>query len=181
MSGALQVLRVVLALACVVGLIWLVARRYGAASGRRAPVGPTVRVVGRQALGRHAGVAIVAVGNRQLLLGYGEQQVTMLTELAPASATPQPQAPALGSRLARPARPAGAGSSGGTAGPTSPVQPGPLGLVPTAETAPGDDPLSQDATLPPAVVQPGALDGSILSPATWRRAVAALQERTVRR
>jgi flagellar protein FliO/FliZ len=81
-------LRVLLALACVIGLIWVLARRAGWGKGRRRPAGPAVEVVGRQALGRHAGVAVIAVGNRRLLLGYGEQNVTMLTELAPAPAEP---------------------------------------------------------------------------------------------
>lgn len=74
-------LRVLLALACVIGLIWVLARRAGWGKGRRRPAGPAVEVVGRQALGRHAGVVVVAVGDRRLLLGYGEQNVTMLTEL----------------------------------------------------------------------------------------------------
>ena len=74
-------LRVLLALACVIGLIWVLARRAGWGKGRRRPAGPAVEVVGRQALGRHAGVVVVAVGDRRLLLGYGEQSVTMLTEL----------------------------------------------------------------------------------------------------
>ncbi|MFF1530425.1 flagellar biosynthetic protein FliO [Cellulomonas sp. NPDC058312] len=86
MDTAVLGLRVLLALACVVGLIWVLARRAGWGKGRRRPAGPAVEVVGRQALGRHAGVAVIAVGNRRLLLGYGEQNVTMLTELAPAPA-----------------------------------------------------------------------------------------------
>lgn len=83
-------LRVLLALACVIGLIWVLARRAGWGKGRRRPAGPAVEVVGRQALGRHAGVAVIAVGDRRLLLGYGEQNVTMLTELAPAPAEVTP-------------------------------------------------------------------------------------------
>jgi flagellar protein FliO/FliZ len=79
-------LRVLLALACVIGLIWVLARRAGWGKGRRRPAGPAVEVVGRQALGRHAGVAVIAVGDRRLLLGYGEQSITMLTELDPAPA-----------------------------------------------------------------------------------------------
>ncbi|MEN1976984.1 flagellar biosynthetic protein FliO, partial [Cellulomonas olei] len=85
MDSVVLGLRVLLALACVIGLIWVLARRAGWGARRR-PAGPAVEVVGRQALGRHAGVAVVAVGNRRLLLGYGEQNVTMLTELAPAPA-----------------------------------------------------------------------------------------------
>jgi flagellar protein FliO/FliZ len=83
-------LRVLLALACVIGLIWVLARRAGWGKGRRRPAGPAVEVVGRQALGRHVGVAVVVVGDRRLLLGYGEQTVTMLTELAPAPAEAEP-------------------------------------------------------------------------------------------
>ncbi|MET0433088.1 MAG: flagellar biosynthetic protein FliO, partial [Cellulomonas sp.] len=81
MDSVVLGLRVLLALACVIGLIWVLARRAGWGRGRRRPAGPAVEVVGRQALGRHAGVVVVAVGDRRLLLGYGEQNVTMLTEL----------------------------------------------------------------------------------------------------
>ncbi|WP_217617167.1 flagellar biosynthetic protein FliO, partial [Cellulomonas sp. GbtcB1] len=81
MDSVVLGLRVLLALACVIGLIWVLARRAGWGKGRRRPAGPAVEVVGRQALGRHAGVVVVAVGDRRLLLGYGEQNVTMLTEL----------------------------------------------------------------------------------------------------
>ena len=42
-----------------------------------------MRVIDRQALGRTSGVAVVAVGNRRLLVGFGEQQVGLLTELGP--------------------------------------------------------------------------------------------------
>ncbi|RMI00524.1 flagellar biosynthetic protein FliO, partial [Cellulomonas triticagri] len=88
-------LRVLLALACVIGLIWVLARRAGWGKGRRRPAGPAVEVVGRQALGRHAGVAVIAVGERRLLLGYGEQNVTMLTELEPGAAEEEaPEEPA---------------------------------------------------------------------------------------
>jgi flagellar protein FliO/FliZ len=239
-DGPVLLLRVVLALACVVGLIWVVARKLNGAPGRRTPVGPSMQVVGRQALGRHAGVAVLAVGNRRLLVGYGEQQVTMLTELAPALDTEH-----------SPSRAAGSGSSGlgaprGTfagvlpatftgfvhgrrgARPEPVVVPEPVlvgaGGVPVREPLDIDAVLAQartdresagaaasalavgapaaGATPPsgPAVTSPGAvvpvpvtvrpapsaaptspLDGSILSPATWRRAVATLQERTVRR
>lgn len=233
MTGAVLALRVAVALVVVVGLIWLIARRYGAAGGRRAPAGPTMRVVGRQALGRHAGVAVVEVGNRRLLLGYGEQQVSMLTELAPAPAVPAapvaslahpgdlPQQrgvrlPALTGLLGGGARAARAASAPGAVevGPTlRPVPSGPL--VPTAassavpvdgERVPdsaagaagatsvsavaldprasvGAGPAVEAAPALPAAatLRPGPLDGSVLSPATWRRAVAALQDRTVRR
>ncbi|WP_159798630.1 flagellar biosynthetic protein FliO [Puerhibacterium puerhi] len=80
-EGAVLVLRTLVALACVVGIIWYGARRLGAVRERAQAGEAPVRLVGRHALGRHAGVAVLAVGERRLLLGYGEQQVTLLTEL----------------------------------------------------------------------------------------------------
>ncbi|WP_309135585.1 flagellar biosynthetic protein FliO [Cellulomonas sp.] len=128
--------RVLVSLAVVAGLIWYLARRFGGA-GR--PAGddrePHVRVVDRQALGRNAGVAVVAVGSRRLLVGFGEQQVTMLTELGPVHDQPAP-------------------------------------VVPSPRTA-----LEPAAGTSAA----GTLAGSVLSPATWRATVRALQDRTVRR
>ncbi len=189
MDTAVVALRVLVALLVVVGLIWLAARRLGA--GRAASDGPTVQVIGRQALGRHAGVAVVAVGNRRLLLGYGEQQVSMLTELGPAGpaeAAPRPARGSVGRALSSvaalplrgPAVPLGsavadldlAEAVGGVlpepsadSAPAGPVGPaGAAGSVGSAGPA-----------------RPGPLDGSVLSPATWRRALTALQDRTVRR
>lgn len=218
-DGPVLLLRVVVSLLCVVGLIWVVARKVGATPGRRLPAGPSLQVVGRQSLGRHAGVAVLAVGNRRLLLGYGEQQVTMLTELAPVLDA----APAPGREVAtRPAgttlpasltsfvaaRRAGRPSAAPPAAPSEvdvpvaptaadePVLPAPLDIdallagasahVAEAGTAPAQGtaaPVAADrpAPLVPMQATASALDGSILSPATWRRAVTSLQERTVRR
>ena len=85
MLTATFVLRLLLALTCVVGLIWFIGRRFGngGPSSSATSREPAVKVVGRQSMGRHTGVAVVAVGQRRLLIGYGEQQVTMLTELGP--------------------------------------------------------------------------------------------------
>lgn len=195
-AGFLLLLRVALSLACVVGLIWFAGRRLSGNQARRTPAGPTMRVVGRQALGRHAGVAVVAIGNRRLLLGYGEQQVTMLTELAPVmEPAPLPAA----------ARPAAAPASSLPAARVTPESL--LSGQPSARPALDIDALlaqarvdaespaasealapTQAVTVPaprPAVdavpVARGALDGSILSLDTWRRALATLQDRTVRR
>ena len=73
-------LRVVLALAVVLGLLWWLARRAG--GGRARAKVTTVSVVGRQSLGRHSGVAVVEVEGRRLLLGVTDQGVSLLTELA---------------------------------------------------------------------------------------------------
>jgi len=149
MSGAMLALRVLVSLACVLGIVWYASRRLGARRHTGASREPSVRVVDRQQLGRHAGVAVVAVGNRRLLLGFGEQQVTMLTEL---SIVPDEIAPP-------------------RAGHSAAGRP----VVPSPRRAP--DAAATDA----AVARGGALDGSVLSPATWRSVVRTLQDRTVRR
>ncbi|MEV7972401.1 flagellar biosynthetic protein FliO [Cellulomonas sp. NPDC089187] len=209
--------RTLLALACVVGLIWVVARRAGWGKSGRKATGPAIAVVGRQALGRHAGVAVLAVGERRLLVGYGEQQVTMLSELdamepvdsAPAPATPAssrhsgaepestPPVPnpataaalaAANSALANAARLVPAGDRAGTPNrsvPAVPTQPSP-GAHTTVPGLAGArvsdiDPADLTPAPEPAVVNGNALDGSILAPSTWRQAVSALRERTVRR
>ena len=83
MVSTMLVLRVLLALTCVVGLIWFIGRRFGGGQPQRSSREHVVKLVGRQSVGRHTGVAVVAVGNRRLLLGYGDQQVTLITELGP--------------------------------------------------------------------------------------------------
>ena len=73
--------RLVFSLSIVVGLLLLLARfsakRF--TSGADAPV----RVLHRQSLSRNGSVALVAVGDRVLVLGTTDQQVSLLTELDP--------------------------------------------------------------------------------------------------
>jgi flagellar protein FliO/FliZ len=77
------VIRLIFSLAVVVGLLLLLAR----VANRRfqGRTGAAIRVVHRQSLSRSSGVAVVAVGDRMLLLGTTEQQITLLTELEPGS------------------------------------------------------------------------------------------------
>ncbi|MBF0689175.1 MAG: flagellar biosynthetic protein FliO [Cellulomonas sp.] len=119
MDELLLVGRVLLSLACVVGLVWYLARRFGAARPARDDREPSVRVVDRQQLSRTAGVAVVAVGSRRLLVGFGEQQVTMLTELRPVAEAAAPLPAAAHASAADPAGPAAAapGPVGVTSGP----------------------------------------------------------------
>ncbi|UCN14154.1 flagellar biosynthetic protein FliO [Cellulomonas iranensis] len=118
MDELLLVGRVLLSLACVVGLVWYLARKLGASRGAHDDREPTVHVVDRQSLSRGSGVAVVAVGSRRLLVGFGEQQVQLLTELRPvpelAPATTSASAPAAGSADAVPTpRPAPDGARPG--------------------------------------------------------------------
>lgn len=159
MVSTMLVLRVLLALTCVVGLIWFLGRRFGGGPSQRSSREHVVSLVGRQSVGRHTGVAVVAVGNRRLLVGYGEQQVTLLTELGPV--VEMPPAPA--------AEQTGPGRD----------------LVTTALAAVGRVPAQRPApaleSAPETDAAPSTLQGSILAPDTWRQAVRTLQDRTVRR
>ena len=58
----------------------LLAARYGRGGGRP---GSGVRVSGRHGVSKGAVVAIVEVDGRRFLVGAGDQQVTLLTELEP--------------------------------------------------------------------------------------------------
>lgn len=74
-------LRLVFSLAIVVGILLLLAK----VAGRRfqGKTGAAIQVVHRQPLSRGSGVAVVTVGDRVLVLGTTEHQVTLLTELEP--------------------------------------------------------------------------------------------------
>ncbi|WP_169166378.1 flagellar biosynthetic protein FliO [Cellulomonas taurus] len=240
--------RTALALACVLGLIWVVARKAGWGKAGRRAAGPAIEVVGRQALGRHAGVAVLAIGERRLLVGFGEQQVTMLSELdsveaedAAAVTEPVTAPVTVRGRLDKPL------FSWRKPGPVPTVEAAPAGApVPSADfaqtlaaaqaesdapatAAVGTDPTTAaavalvaansaltsaarlmpsavpaqrsagehraipglagsqladvdlDSSPAPVAASGGSLDGSILAPSTWKQAVSALRERTVRR
>jgi len=170
MPDAMFVVRLLLALTCVVGLIWYIGRRFGNGAPkqqRRASREPGVKLVGRQAMSRHTGVAVVAVGQRRILVGYGEQQVTMLTELGPVfDELPLPQAP---DSTASPDREAGTPASWVSA--ARAARTAAAGMLPTPRRRRSATPRSLTATSlaaagvptpPPAPVAPRELDASPL-------------------
>lgn len=173
-------LRVLLALACVLGLMWYVGRRMTGSAVVRRQRATGVSVLSRQALGSKSGVALVEVAGRRLLLGVSEHGVTMLTEIevSPEPATAERTErveldPALLERL----DPRAVEQSDT---PSSLVG---SSLVPSSNH-PSDhlsNHLSTPAARMPAVPKPrNPLEGSILDAATWRQAMVAVQERTIR-
>lgn len=209
MDTAVLALRTVLALVVVIGLVVVLGRVLDdRASGRsqdgfvsrlvgplkallpgtsRGPAAPRRRrpaavltLVGRQALGPKASVAVVDVGAQRLVLGVSEAGVTLLSTMdAP---VPEPEeAPVV---LEKPSEPV----STVTAPPVA-VAPSPAfdevfaGIIGSGTTTGATSGTTGDAvpTVDPAVT-PGrsGVDGSILSPATWRQAVSAVQTRTRR-
>ena len=84
------VLRVVFSLSVVLGLLWLIAR----VSSRRlrgSSHHSLVRTLVRQPLARGASLTVVSVGERVLVVGVTEHQVSLLTELDPAEVATEPE------------------------------------------------------------------------------------------
>ncbi|MCL2668394.1 MAG: flagellar biosynthetic protein FliO [Micrococcales bacterium] len=141
-------LRATIALACVLGLIWWGARRLTSGRVVRSSSEPHVMVVDRHALARGSGVAVLAIGNRRLLVGFGDQQVNLLSELAPVVT--------------------------------------PIAISDLDDDEDGEAPRGRwtgriPGRTPPEPGQRSRLAGSILHPQTWKDAMRALQDKTVRR
>jgi flagellar protein FliO/FliZ len=148
--------RMLLALVLVLGVMWALARwarkPMGVGKGER-----VMTVLARQQLSRSSSVTVLKLMDRALVLGVTEQGVQLLTEaeLAPIEqALTVPAAP-----RRRPARPVAAAA------------------VLDLETV---EPGSDRPALPAAPSKSG-LDGSILSPGTWKQLLGAARELTVRR
>lgn len=190
-------LRVALSLAAVLLLMWVAARLLrGHGGGRSAGV---VEVVARQQLGRGTSVAVVRVVDRALVLGVTETGVSLLSD-ADLAAVEAARTPVAAGAPAAPGAPAAAGAGAllrrgyqGTHRRANGAVPRPVPAV-ARDAAPVPPPVAADSpagAAPLALAGPagrafagsagGPLAGSVLSPATWRAAVEALRERTVRR
>jgi flagellar protein FliO/FliZ len=184
--------RLVASLAIVVGLLLLTAKVAGKRFTARA--GAPVRVVHRQALSRGSAVAVVEVGGRTLVLGTTEHQVSLLTELdaddlaaedgeeapvlrlerpvvAPAADQDDDFAPALAAAIEDPEpEPA-------TAAPVGRRRKTGAHAAPAGKAAKPTRPGARAARPAARPTADGALGGSVLSPDTWRQAVAAVRGR----
>jgi len=75
--------RLILSLAVVIGLMWVAAnvlrkRGFTGVASKRSTRGPEVELISRRPLGRNASIAVVRIGERSLLVGVTEHQVTNL-------------------------------------------------------------------------------------------------------
>jgi len=152
--------RMLLALVFVLGVMWLLARWARKPLGGKAD--RVMAVLARQQLSRTSSVTVLRVMDRALVLGVTEQGVQLITEtelsaVEDALATEAAPARSLG-RRARAELPTGAESAG-------------------AEVA---ELPSAGPRLRPAG-RASALDGSVLSPRTWRQLVDVARDITVRR
>jgi flagellar protein FliO/FliZ len=87
-STLMLFVRLIISLGVVIGLMWIAAnvlRKRGIAGtgggARKGPRGPEVELVARKPLGRNASIAVVRVGERSMVVGVTEHQVTNLGEV----------------------------------------------------------------------------------------------------
>lgn len=182
MDVLLAAARTVVSLAAVLGLVWLLAR-----VARRRGAGATAgaagfAVLGRHALGRSAGVAVVRVGDQALVLGVTEHSVRLLAQTAIADVLPDAPAGRVGPDAA--ALPAAREVV--LSPPDADFWPARRQLLPlgarrsvVATTHGAGQRATRSAARVPAAG--GALAGSALSPATWATALDVLRDRTTRR
>jgi flagellar protein FliO/FliZ len=149
-DAVFAVLRVILSLAVVVGLLWMVQRRLtkGSKSVRNTKL---VRVVTRQGIAQKASVVVIDVEGQRFLLGVTEHSVTVLNTTEVPSPEPAPVDAEAPERAA----------AFGTALATATKSPLPTAL-------PSFDPRTGQP-------RASAIDGSLLSLNTWKRASSAVR------
>jgi flagellar protein FliO/FliZ len=155
-----SLLRVVVSLGLVLALLW-VAARYLARSRAGSSAGVDVDVLARVPLAQKSSLAVVRLGEQALVLGITESRVELLTS-APVSEVAE-LAGVAEAALERVAAPVAVAASSSPAGPAD--------ATPVSRVA---------ARRSRQAAQSSPLAGSVLSPQTWTKAVAALREMTVR-
>jgi len=147
--------RMLLALVFVLGVMWCLARWARKPMGGKAD--RVMAVLARQQLSRTSSVTVLRVMDRALVLGVTEQGVQLITET---------ELSAVEDALATTAE---------TPRPWSRRQ---AAEIETAGDGDSDSPTERQ---PGRRRGPAALDGSVLSPKTWRQLVNAARDLTVRR
>jgi flagellar protein FliO/FliZ len=149
MEATVVALRVALSLAVVFGLIWFIHRRLTRGGKARNAAMP-ITVLGKQAVGQKASVVVIDADGTRFVLGVTEHNVSVLHSAeSPAAAF------------------------AGVLAQATPAATTPAATVPTP-AAIATPPALADGLVAPGSRIPGALAGSILSPATWRQAASAL-------
>jgi flagellar protein FliO/FliZ len=163
--------RVGLSLAAVLGLMWWLSRRMQSSTLMRRRRRESLTVLGRQQLGKQTGVALIEASGRRLVIGYGEHGVTLLHDAGNAPEADEdldastPHAVDLDGELISLTNSDASNAS----------------LVNRAAMPAPAPARSTSARMADARRPRSPLEGSILAPNTWRKAVVAAQERTTRR
>ncbi|MFC0680703.1 flagellar biosynthetic protein FliO [Lysobacter korlensis] len=170
MDTVFLALRVIVSLAVVLGVLWYLQKKLSKRGIGRA-AGKAVTLIGRQAVGPKASVAVVEIDGRRLVLGVTEHQITVLhsaeahlTVADPADRALHPFEVSM-NEVSAPVYPDNVRPI------TAPI---PIrAVVSTPDTAP-----DQELRRPRRHRQQptSRMAGSILSPETWRQASAAIRE-----
>lgn len=154
-------LRVLLSLAVVLGLLWVLQRRFSRGAAGSAGDVP-LTVLSRRNVSPKAAVVVVETDGKRFLLGVTEQSVNVLhTSDAPEPAPAE--VPGGAAAFAQSLHEAGANGAGAHDGAAQDAAPAPA-LYPV--------PGGRRARHRP----PSPLAGSILSPDTWKQTAAALRQ-----
>lgn len=163
--------RVGLSLAAVLGLMWWLSRRMQSSTLMRRRRRENLTILGRQQLGKQSGVALIEASGRRLVIGYGEQGVTLLHDAG--------EAPVAEEDVDASTTDAG-DLDGELMSLTNGNAPDASQVSRATMVAPAPA-RSTSARMADARRPRSPLEGSILAPDTWRKAVVAAQERTTRR
>lgn len=160
-------LRVLLSLGVVLGTVWYVHRRL-TKGGRLPRATKAVTVVTRQQIAPKASVVVMDVDGQRFLLGVTEQSVTVLnTSDAPPPEVVVAKAPRTLAAVDSAPRSIPRATGGAAFARVLSDLQGPVNLPGPAHPAPVAYLPSENLT--------GTLNGSILSPTTWKRTAAALR------
>ncbi len=180
--------RLLIALAVVLGAIWLIAKKARGAARQKLRSDKLIDVLGRQSLTRGSSVAVVRVADQALIVGVTDTNVRVLGEIDLDAAAAHLAAADPTTRL----KVADAGTSEIAEydavlakrrlapDPSGAVRPAPAAAAAMAAApamAAGAAPAVARAVGAPA----GKLAGSALSPATWKQTIDALRDMTTRK
>lgn len=174
MDTLILVARVGLSLAAVLGLLWWLGRRMQASTTLRRRRREALVVVGRQQLAGKTGVALIEASGRRLVIGYGEHGVSLLHDGGDIPVDEEPEAPSTRSEVDLDhelIELTGASQAESVR----------LDTEAMVRTGAPVHIRSTSARTADAQRHRSPLDGSILAPSTWRKAVVAAQEWTTRR
>jgi flagellar protein FliO/FliZ len=166
--------RLFIALAVVLGVIWMIAKRARGSARQKLRSDKLIDVLGRQSLSRNSSVAVVRVAGQALIVGVTDSNVRVLGEVELDAVQAHIAATNPATRLTV----AGSDSTE-TAEHDAVVA---KRRVARFTPAPTGSPVTTSAqAAAAAAVTPGKLSGSALSPATWKQTIDALREMTARK
>lgn len=160
--------RLFIALAVVLGVIWMIAKRARGSARQKLRSDKLIDVLGRQSLSRNSSVAVVRVAGQALIVGVTDSNVRVLGELELDEVQAHIAAANPATRLSVADSPEVAETAGydDAAAATRRVVP----FTPASAAA-----------VAPTAAPAGKLAGSALSPATWKQTIDALREMTARK